>query len=147
MEIKKTEQKTEQRTEQRTEQKTAQRYAAILIRLGGGIRGEIKDTLFMLRLRKKNCCVIVDESTTGLGMLRKCKDFITYGEIDAETEAFLKEKRGIPDPANKGHLKQYFLLHPPRGGFGRKGIKVPFTKGGALGYRKTAINALIRRMI
>lgn len=45
------------------------------------------------------------------------------------------------------HHQQFFHLHPPRGGFERKGIKAPFSIGGSLGYRGNAINALIERML
>ena len=43
--------------------------------------------------------------------------------------------------------KPYFRLNPPRKGFGRKGIKVDFKIGGALGERKEKINDLIKRMM
>ena len=32
-------------------------------------------------------------------------------------------------------------------GYGRKGIKTPFSKGGALGYRGDKINDMIQRMM
>ncbi len=44
-------------------------------------------------------------------------------------------------------LKPFFRLTPPAHGFERKGIKKPYSMGGALGYRKEKINELIRRMI
>jgi large subunit ribosomal protein L30 len=44
-------------------------------------------------------------------------------------------------------LKKSFRLTPPVGGFGNKGIKQPFSLGGALGYRAAKINDIIRRMI
>ena len=44
-------------------------------------------------------------------------------------------------------MKKFFRLSPPRKGFGRKGIKFAFTKGGALGYRGIKINDLIKRML
>lgn len=44
-------------------------------------------------------------------------------------------------------LKRYFRLTPPVGGFGNKGTKQPFSLGGALGYRGTKINDLIKRMV
>ena len=40
-----------------------------------------------------------------------------------------------------------FYLNPPRKGFERKGIKVSFKAGGALGYRGEKINDLIQRML
>ena len=71
-------------------------------------------------------------------MLAVVNDYVTWGEVDDETLALLQEKRG-----NGG----VFRLHPPRKGLGRKGIKAPFKRKGALGYRGTDINNLIRRMI
>lgn len=44
-------------------------------------------------------------------------------------------------------LKPFFRLSPPVKGFERGGIKHPFSTGGVLGYRRDAINALIRRML
>jgi large subunit ribosomal protein L30 len=38
-------------------------------------------------------------------------------------------------------------LHPPRGGYERKGIKISFNLGGALGYRGDKINKLISKML
>ena len=66
-------------------------------------------------------------------------DRTTYGEINEETHKELVAKRG------KG--KKYFALHPPRGGFERKGIKKSYTQKGALGYRGEKINDLIKRML
>ena len=44
-------------------------------------------------------------------------------------------------------LKVFFRLKPPEGGFEYKGIKKQYSQGGALGYRKSVINDLIRRML
>ena len=43
-------------------------------------------------------------------------------------------------------VKPFFRLHPPRGGF-KGSIKRPYGDGGELGYRGSAINELIRRML
>jgi len=43
-------------------------------------------------------------------------------------------------------LKPYFRLHPPKGGF-KGSVKKPYNAGGELGYRGSAINDLIMRMI
>ena len=48
---------------------------------------------------------------------------------------------------NIAGIKPYFRLKPPEHGFERKGIKQPYSMGGALGYRKDKINELIRRML
>lgn len=44
-------------------------------------------------------------------------------------------------------LRTYFRLLPPKGGFERKGIKQPYSMGGALGYRGQDINILIKKML
>ena len=44
-------------------------------------------------------------------------------------------------------IKPHYTLSPPRGGFGRKGVKTAFGKSGALGNRKEKINDLIMRML
>lgn len=44
-------------------------------------------------------------------------------------------------------LNKTFKLNPPVKGYDRKGIKKPYTLGGALGYRGTEMNKLLARMI
>jgi len=118
-----------------------------VIRVRGNIRvgQDNKDTLSMLRLYKKNYCVVLNGTASINGMIKKVKDYVTWGEIDDETFDLLKEKRG-KTKAN-GEMKPFFRLSPPRGGFERKGIKTAFTLGGALGYRESKINDLIKRMV
>lgn len=132
-----------------------------VIRLRGrtGIRTDIEDTLTHLNLQRINHCVIVDESPVIFGMLRKAKDHITWGQIDAETLRLLVEKRGetvANSDANASRktvgfngkrYKPYFRLSPAKGGLGRRGIKAAFAKSGALGNRGEKINDLIKRMI
>ncbi len=122
-----------------------EKIAAILIRGRIGVTADIKKTLDQLRLRRKHTCVILPNNKTTQGMLQKAKDYITWGIITEETEKELKEKRGKKD--KDGKLKPYYQLQPPRGGFERKGIKKPYSVGGALGNRKKAINELIRKML
>jgi large subunit ribosomal protein L30 len=121
------------------------KLALILVRGFIRMRKSIMDTLFALRLRKKHVCVVVDDNPVNRAAAAKCKDYIAYGEITEETYKLLVEKRGKKD--SDGKLKKFFSLSPPRGGFERKGIKTPFTSGGALGYRGIKMNELIRRMI
>jgi large subunit ribosomal protein L30 len=114
-------------------------YAAVQIRGTVRVRKEIKDTLRMLNLQRKHACVVVPTTPVYRGMLHKCKDYITYGEVSKEILEALKKAR---KPNGKT-----FALHPPKGGFERKGIKKPFMQGGALGYRADKINDLIKRML
>lgn len=150
-----------------------------LIRLRSGIRarGEVRDTLAMLRLHRINHLVIVDDTPSYKGMVQKVKDYITWGEINKETlaelirkrgrlvgnkpvtEEYVKEKLGmtIDEFAEKvvnGEMKLTDLpnIKPvfrlhPPRG-GLKGSKKrTFKEGGALGYRGEKINELIERML
>lgn len=142
------------------------------------MNAKVKRTLNLLRLYRKHCCAIIDGTPSNIGMLRRVKDFITWGEISKETLKHLLEKRGrLPGNVlltekyveeklkmkldkfaeelftdkksfkDLPGLKQFFRLNPPRKGFGVKGVKLPFSMGGALGYRKDTINDLIERML
>ena len=117
----------------------SKQIAIVLIRGRVGIRHDIKDTLDQLHLEKKHTCVLKEDSPSLQGMLRKIKDFATFGEVSADTIAALEKRK-----AKNG--KVYFLA-PPVGGFERKGIKKSFVVGGALGERGDAINTLLAKMI
>jgi len=150
-----------------------------LIRLRSGIRarGEVRDTLAMLRLHRINHLVIVDDTQSYRGMIQKVKDYITWGEIGKETLVKLLKKRGrlvgnkpitdeyvreklgmtIEEFAEKVvndemKLRDLPNIKPvfrlhPPRG-GLKGSKKrSFKEGGALGYRGEKINELIERML
>ena len=141
------------------------RIAVIRIRGEVGLKKPVKETLELLRLSHKNNCSVLTNTPSNQGMVRKVKDYVTWGEIDEATFKELVEKRGEeylgPDQDSRGKIdygrrfiiinnkryKKYFRLNPPRKGFGLKGIKMPFKVGGALGYRGEKINELIKRMI
>lgn len=71
----------------------------------------------------------------------KSKLNMTVDEFSKEFMSSKKELKNIPG------LKTYFKLQPAKYGYGNKGIKEPFSKGGSLGYRKEKINELLMRMI
>jgi large subunit ribosomal protein L30 len=139
------------------------KIAVVLVRGLVNVTHAIKDTLAMLKLTRKNTCIVVDNNPTMLGMIKKAKDYVTWGEISEETYKELVAKRGvlylgpIQDSKKKynyktleiegKHYKPYFRLNPPSKGFGRKGIKMPFNKGGGLGPRSDKMNDLILRML
>lgn len=150
--------------EQKSEGETSKQLAAIRVRGLTGIKININDTLKMLRLYKNNYCCILPNTPTYAGMLKKAKDYITWGEINDETFNLLVNKRGKEFKGreidsskkikyndyfihNNKKLKRFFHLNPPRKGFGRKGVKHPYQSGGALGYRGEKINELIKRMV
>ncbi len=141
------------------------KVAVILVRGLIGMRTPVKDTLKMMRLNRKNHCVVLDKNQLNLGRIKKVKDYITWGDIDKKTYKELVEKKGEeylgPEEDSRGKIsyakrffihegkkyKKYFRLNPPKKGFGRKGIKMPFRFGGGLGDRKEKINDLLRRML
>lgn len=102
------------------------------VRIGSDVRG----TFIMLRLHKKNHCVVVEDAPHIKGMLTTIKPFATWGPVDEKTMAALKKKGD-----------KVFRLNPPRKGYGRKGVKMPFSLGGATGDRKEKINDLLSRMV
>jgi len=150
-----------------------------LIRLRSGIRakGDVRDTLAMLRLHRVNHLVLVEETPSYKGMVQKVKDYITWGEIDGSTLAALLRKRGrlignrpvtdeyvqeklgmsIDEFAEKvagGEMKLTDLpgIKPvfrlhPPKGGFKGSKKRNFNVGGALGYRGEKINELIERML
>jgi large subunit ribosomal protein L30 len=137
-----------------------------VVRVRGGVdkSKEIKDTLLMLNLKKVNHCVVVRKDPKIEGMIKKVKDFVTWGEVNEKTLGLLLQKRGkinrrglkeeeikkILDAFKKGKkhdikgFKMVFCLKPPRKGY--KSIKKSYPKG-ALGYRGEKINELLERMI
>jgi large subunit ribosomal protein L30 len=138
-------------------------FAVIRIRGSAGTNKEIEDTLSMLNLHSPNHCVVIPETKEYLGMLKKAKDLITWGQIDKKTLSELLEKRSkfsqeelkelnmkdfddLSDALIKNQLKLklIFRLNPPRHGL--KSTKLPYPRGD-LGFRKEKINELLERMI
>src|SRR3990172_2019334 len=121
--------------------------AAILIRSLINKTPDQRKALDVLRLRSRHLCIVLKDTPSNRGMMHKVKDCVTYGEIDYTTFKLLKDKRGETrmDREGKAHMLPVFRLHPPRGGFERKGIKMPFSLGGALGDRGAQIKELIER--
>ncbi|MEM4330959.1 MAG: uL30 family ribosomal protein [Candidatus Pacearchaeota archaeon] len=124
-----------------------------VIRIHGrvGLRKEIEETLTRLRIRKKfNCVFIKEEDKVRMGMVKKVKDYVMYGEVSEELVQKVIEKRGeLKDKSKKikktiENIKPWIRLHPPRGGF-KKSTKLPYPKG-ILGYNKE-ISKYLERMI
>lgn len=125
----------------------AKMVAVVLVRGMIGMNPDIRDTLIMMRLRAKNACVVIEATESNLGMINKVKDYVTWGEIDDSTLRLLIEKRAEKNPRDPARTKPFFRLNSPRKGFGRKGVKISFSKGGAMGYRGEKINDLVKRML
>ncbi len=115
------------------------KLAVIRIKGDIGLNEDAKKTFRMLNLNKKFACSVLEDNPVNKGMIRKIKDFSTYGNVSEETLALLKKKE------KEG--QKCYNLHPPVGGFERKGTKKSFNAGGALGERGDKINDLIKRML
>lgn len=87
-----------------------------VIRIKGqiGLKADMKETLHRLKIRKKYATIVVEPTKENLGMIKKVRSFVSYGEISKETYEKLVKERGKKD--KDGKLKPFFRLHPPRGG-------------------------------
>jgi large subunit ribosomal protein L30 len=151
-------------------------YAVVQVRGVVNTRQDIKDTLKMLRLHHINHCVLIADTPENLGMIRKVKDYVAYGEVDATTIETLLRTRGrvlgdgpltdeyiksnstysgIVDFAQalangESKLRDIAGLKPVlRLHPPRKGYKTTkrtFVQGGALGYYGQEINTLLYKM-
>ncbi|MEM3839218.1 MAG: uL30 family ribosomal protein [Candidatus Micrarchaeaceae archaeon] len=126
--------------------------AVIRVRGRIGVRRDIGETLKRLNLKSPNNMILLPATSSNVGMIKKCNDFVTYGEADPAIIEKVLSKKGIKagkealESIAKGEkpLAMPIRLHPPAHGY--EGTKVPFSRKGALGYRGSAINKLIARM-
>ena len=152
---------------------------AIRLKGGFGTPWPLESTLETLRLKRKFNAVLIENTPATIGMLRKLKDYITWGEARTNDIATILRERGellggtemtdeairkrfgeasIQDLAlaltegritlrelrQKG-LNPVFRLHPPSGGFERRG-KRAYGSGGELGRRQTQLSTLLANM-
>jgi large subunit ribosomal protein L30 len=155
---------------------SSHKLAVVLIRGTVNLSPDVRKTLELLRLKNKHVCVVVDDNKVNRGMLQRVKDYVTYGEIDEKFYKEMLDKRAemfgklkvseskekvdtakiakdyfagsisLRDFEEKG-VKPFFRLSPPKGGFERKGIKMPYAKGGVLGNRGENMKDLIAKML
>ncbi|PJE81166.1 hypothetical protein COU58_03685 [Candidatus Pacearchaeota archaeon CG10_big_fil_rev_8_21_14_0_10_32_42] len=114
--------------------------AVIRIRGQVGLDQDVKETLFRMKIRRKYACVVLEPNKINTGMLKKVRNFVSYGEISKDVYEELVKMRGKKD--ENGKLKPFFRLHPPRGGAETK-LHYP---QGILGENKE-INKLIEKML
>ncbi len=151
-------------------------YAVVRVRGSINVRGSIADTLSMLRLHRINHCVVLEDNPHNRGMIQKVKDFVAFGEIDAEnlvqmltnrgrleggarlTDAYVTENTDFDSIvafseavlAGKASMKDLPGLKPV---FrlhpprkGHDGIKRTFQQGGILGNHGEEITVLLNKM-
>ncbi|VVB76878.1 50S ribosomal protein L30 [uncultured archaeon] len=132
--------------------------AVIRVRGTVKVRQSIVETLTRLNLKHVNNLVLLTATPDYLGMVKKSKDFVTFGEISEDVLSKLFEKKEIK--AKEADIKALISgektvkdleiempirMHPPRHGY--EGIKKGYGQGGALGNRGEDINKLISRML
>lgn len=86
------------------------RYAVVRIRGVVNTPRDVESTLDYLRLRRKFVMTLVVARPEVEGMLRKVQNWVTWGEIDADTLAQVLAKRGriVGDkPLTLEHLRKY----------------------------------------
>ena len=137
----------------------------IAIRMAGqiGIEKRKDDALDRLMLRRKFNAILIPEKE--LPKIFNVKDLIAYGKIDEKTLTALLAARGKKDnkplasvndslvkglleektTLKKEGLKPYFGLHPPKGGFKNKSLKLGYPRG--VTGKNDRINELVMRML
>ncbi|MEM0094645.1 MAG: uL30 family ribosomal protein [Candidatus Micrarchaeaceae archaeon] len=131
--------------------------AIIRVRGRANVRRSISETLNRLNLRRVNNLVLVFGQGQSIGMIKKCTDYIAYGEIDKATLGALNAAKGLglDDEKIEGMLSGKIppgevlslpiRMKPPKHGY--KSIKRNVNDGGSLGYNGAGINNLIKRML
>ncbi len=69
-------------------------FLVIRVRSDRGVKPKIRHTMSMLNLTKVNHAVLVPDNPAYAGMLQKAKDYVTWGEVDADTISELISQRG-----------------------------------------------------
>jgi len=80
--------------------------AVVRIRGEVGINPDIKDCLNLMKLHRKHRLIIAKNTPSMRGMIKKVKDYCTFGEIDAETVESILTNRGKL-PGNKDLTEEY----------------------------------------
>ena len=149
-------------------------YAVVRIRGDVNVRPDIRDTLKMLRLHSVNHCAVIEETPHYKGMVRKAKDYVAWGIVDAEALTNLLSLRGrieggetltqeymdehelgaVSDFAKKVCSGDAKLADIPKlkpvfrlhpPRKGHRGIKKTVVEGGELGFHED-IGALLKKM-
>lgn len=108
-------------------------HVIAVIRLRGTIRvsAPAEDTLRMLGLKHANALALFEKSSSVMGMIKKVEDYVAWGELSAELQKQLGDKKIV-------------RLKPPRKGL--RSVRQRYPRGD-VGYRGDKINDLIMRMM
>ncbi len=150
------------------------RIAVVRIRGKIGVNTGVEDTLQMLNLTRVNYSTLINDDEVYSGMLKKVKDYVTWGEVGAESVSLMLKNRGelvgrqkITDSYIKKRTKYKSIadfakafvkfeaeldeIPSVRPVFrlhpprrGHEGIKRTFRQGGALGHRDNIKDLLVK---
>nr|MBA4404927.1 50S ribosomal protein L30 [Nanoarchaeum sp.] len=112
-----------------------------------GMINTIKDKATWGEIDEKTLALLIQKRGRIAGNKPLTNEYIkekTKLDFDKFVNEIYNNKLKIKDVPG---MKPFFRLLPPVKGFERKGTKKPFSLGGALGYRKEKINALVQRML
>lgn len=151
--------------------------AVVRVRGSVGASPDARTTLENLRLTRNCHITLLDNRPSSLGMLKRAKNLVTWGEITEENIFRLLEKKGrlvgnrkltdeysqmigydtlaaLAEAIYKSKVEFWNLpnIKPVfRGHPPKKGykgkVKKSYTAGGVTGYRGQAINTLIEKMV
>lgn len=151
-------------------------YAVVRLRSTIKTKPDIRTTLKLLNLTRNNHCTLVQDTPHYRGMLQVVKDYVAYGELDADiieellthrgelvggkrlTDEYLREHTpfsSIRELAEKLSSDELTLKDVPNlkpvlrlhpPRKGHRGIKKTYQQGGELGYHGKAIAELLHRM-
>ena len=156
--------KQEEKGEQKKSESQGNSMIAV-IRIKGriGVKRKMAEGLKRLGLNTKYSCVILKNTKDKVGMLKRLRDYVAYGDISEDDFKELLEKRSkavngnekkpSADEVIKGfkqgkrlkdmNVQPVFRLHPPRKGIESK-QRYPKRE---LGYHGNKINELLKRMV
>lgn len=151
--------------------------AVVRVRGRGEASPDLRKTLEILRLNRNCHMTLLDNRPSFLGMLKKARNFVAWGEITKETILLLLKERGrlagnkkvndeyaqkvgyktLEELAEAIYKMETEFRHLPdikpvfRAHPPKKGykgkVKKSYAAGGVTGYRGEAINKLIENMI
>ena len=114
--------------------------AIIRIRSAPKMSGAMEMAMHHLHLPRRHSCVIMQNSPTTRGMIKKVNPYVAWGEVSDDLVKQLESK------SLKNDAKHSFGLKSPKKDIARKGIKLTKSLGGAVGFHKD-ISKLLKRMI
>ena len=114
--------------------------AVIRIRGAPKMSTQIEQALYYLHLPRRHSCVVLKNTPSTRGMIRKVHNYVAWGEVSDDLVKQLESK------ARKNSARGSFGLKSPRKDIARKGIKLTAHSKGALGFHKD-ISKLIMRMM